>query len=611
MMVALSVLIPSRSEMFLARTVQDILDHSEAETEVIAVVDGAFAGPPIPEDKRVRVIWHYESIGQRAATNEAALLSKAKWLMKCDAHCAFQQGFDVQLLKDAEDDWTIVPAMLNLHAFNWVCPEGHTRYQGPSGPCTTCGAPTEMDIVWISKPSPRSRAYCFDSEPHFRYMRDFNHRREGKGDLTESMSLQGSCFMLTREKYWELDICDESYGSWGSQGIQVACKTWLSGGRVIVDNKTSYAHMFRTQGGDFGFPYEISGRQVERAKKMAREEFFGNAWPRQIRPLSWLIERFWPVPGWSEEELAKVKEAGVLFGNKMSQPVIPVVSPVPAIALEPGGAVELSTTKPGGVTIFTPKPMASIAPSSSRPTKGIVYYTDNRVDVRVGMAVRNAISRNSGDCELVSATLQPLAFGKNVCLPLERSIETMFKQILAGLEAATADIIFFCEHDVLYAPGYFDFTPSNSAIVMYNLNIWQVRATDGHCLYYEAKRTSQLCAYRDVLLKHYRRRVELVAEKGFSRGMGFEPGTHRRSERVDDLQSDSWVAKYPNLDIKHGKNLTPARWRQDQFRDQRNCRGWQEADEVPYWGIAGGRFTEILNSQLSAGELREVQVLSP
>ena len=31
--------------------------------------------------------------------------------------------------------------------------------------------------------------------------------------------------MLTKRKYFELDICDETFGSWGSQGIEVAAKT--------------------------------------------------------------------------------------------------------------------------------------------------------------------------------------------------------------------------------------------------------------------------------------------------------------------------------------------------------------------------------------------------
>ena len=44
-------------------------------------------------------------------------------------------------------------------------------------------------------------------------------------------------------------------------------------------------------------------------------------------------------------------------------------------------------------------------------------------------------------------------------------------------------------------------------------------------------------------------------------------------------------------------NLTPARWSLDQFRDQRNCRGWQEADGVPGWGGGPGWFTELLNGR--------------
>ena len=260
--------------MFLTRTVEDILSNIEGNTEIIVILDGSWADPPIKDDPRVTIIHHSLSIGQRAATNEAARLSNAKYLIKCDAHCAFDKGFDVKMMAEMHDDWTMAPTMRNLHAFDWVCPDGHRRYQSPSGPCTECGKPTVRDVVWIPKKRPESNAYCFDSEPHFQYFREFNKRPEGQGDMTETMSLQGSFFMLTRDKYWELEICDETFGSWGSQGIEVACKTWLSGGRVVVNHKTWYAHMFRTQGGDFGFPYDNPGRKVENAKKTAKELFF-------------------------------------------------------------------------------------------------------------------------------------------------------------------------------------------------------------------------------------------------------------------------------------------------------------------------------------------------
>jgi hypothetical protein len=89
--------------------------------------------------------------------------------------------------------------------------------------------------------------------------------------------------------------------------------------------------MFRTQGGDFGFPYRISGKDQEKAKAYARNLFFDNNWPKQIYPLSWLVEKFWPVKGWSEEDLKKLKENTFKFpeldhSQVKSEEVEPVIS---------------------------------------------------------------------------------------------------------------------------------------------------------------------------------------------------------------------------------------------------------------------------------------------
>lgn len=309
----LSILIPARNEEFLSKTVQDIVLNKRGKTQVIVGLDGQWTNPPLVQHEDVTVLYVSESIGQRAMTNRLCKLSSAKYVMKVDAHCAFDEGFDVKLMADMKDNWTVVPTMRNLHAFNWVCPDGHARYQSPSGPCKECGKDTVKDVVWIAKTSPQSNSYCFDAEPHFQYFKEFNKRPEGKGDITPTMSLQGSCFMLTRERYWALDISSEKFGSWGSQGIEVACKTWLSGGEVMVNKKTWYAHMFRTQGGDFGFPYHLAQSQVDKAKKFAKELIHANNWPHQTRPLIWLLDKFAPVPGWSEEDLQKVREVGNQF----------------------------------------------------------------------------------------------------------------------------------------------------------------------------------------------------------------------------------------------------------------------------------------------------------
>ena len=572
----LSILIPARNEMFLARTIQDILDNSEADTEIITVLDGQWADPGIPVNPKVEVIYHNHSIGQRAATNEAARVSSGKYIMKVDAHCAFDKGFDRVLLEDIEDDMTIVPIMRNLHAFDWICKDCDWRqYQGPTPEkCGKCGSTNiERDIVWIAKNSPQSTSYCFDTEPHFQYFNDYIKRvrkeYESRGEelkLSETMSLQGSCFMTKRENYFDLNLCDENFGSWGSQGIEVACKTWLSGGRVIVDHRTWYAHMFRTQGGDFGFPYPQSGRQIQNAKHLAKDIFFNNKWPKQVYPLSWLVKKFWPVTGWTDADLEELEK------NEDRERFN-----VPVSVVEHSTNVDTSNR----ITDSNISRTDDIIPDDTL-TKGIIYYTDNRLDDKIMNACQEQLEEMG--LPIVSASLKPINFGQNIVVPLERGYLTMFKQILLALEVIEADVIYFCEHDVLYHVSHFDFIPSERDKFYYNTNVWKVDYESGRALHYDCQQTSGLCAYRPLLLEHYRRRVDLVEKNGFSRNMGFEPGTHNRPQRVDDYKAESWMSKYPNIDIRHNTNLTPSRWRREQFRNQRYTKGWTESDTVEGWG---------------------------
>jgi len=308
----LSILIPARNETYLARTIEDITAHTEADTEVIATLDGQWTDPQIKQHPQVNVIFVPEAVGQRAATNLAAKLARGKYIMKVDAHCAFDQGFDRKMIegfKITGDNVTMVPVMGNLHVFDWNCRDCNWKlYQGPDPEkCGECGSTNlRKKMVWQQRRGIHSTSYCFDAEPKFCYFEDYKHRpkytEDKKTGFTETMSLQGSCFMCTREKYWELNICDETLGNWGNQGVEVACKTWLSGGRVLVNHNTWYAHLFRTRT-HFGFPWPVSGREQERTKKNVRNLFWEKRWDKQIYPVGWLVEKFWPVPGWTKEAL--------------------------------------------------------------------------------------------------------------------------------------------------------------------------------------------------------------------------------------------------------------------------------------------------------------------
>lgn len=310
----LSILIPARNEQFISNTVNSILKNKRGDTEILIGLDGAWADPPIVDHPDVKILYVSESIGQRAMQNKLAKLSKSRYVAKCDAHCDFSEGFDVELMKTFEelgDNITVAPMMLNLHAFDWKCMKcGKKTYQGPARTsCDDCDNTTDFKQKIVFKPrdrTPHSTAYLFDNMLHFQYANE--HKSKQEGDYVESMSLQGSFFMATRENYWEKELCDESWGSWGQQGSEVALKTWLSGGRVIINKRCWYAHLFRTQPG-FSFPYPQSGKSQQKARDICNDIFKNNKWAKQTLPTSWLVEKFWPVRGWSDEDLQKLRDS--------------------------------------------------------------------------------------------------------------------------------------------------------------------------------------------------------------------------------------------------------------------------------------------------------------
>lgn len=538
-MADLTIIIPSRNEIFLANTIEDILKNMRGDTEIIAIADGEWPDPPIPEHPKVSLIYHNTSIGQRAATNEGARLSRAKFIMKVDAHCSFDEGFDIKMMADCEYDWTAVPRMYNLHAFDWKCKIcGERTYQGPNPvKCNKCKKANkndfEMVLVWKPRWSRKSDFMRFDSNLKFGYWGSMVDRPEYNIDISDQMCCVGACWMMHRERYWDIDGMDESHGSWGQMGVELACKSWLSGGRQIVNKKTWFAHMFRTQPG-FGFPYPNSG--VEKARKYSRELWFNNKWPKAKHPLSWMIRKFWPIPEWKE---------------------------------------------------IPPDPMT--VEEEKKLTKGLIYYTDNRADPQIRDAVCNNLNAISNGNEIISVSLAPINFGKNIVVSLQRGILTMFKQILAGLEASTADIAFLVEHDIIYHPSHFDFIPPHKDVYYYNEHTYKIDYAIGHSVFYYTKQTSGLCAFRKLLVEHYRKRIakceqnardiaatgQPVKNEGFSRHMGFEPGCHSYPRGVDNFRVERWMSPYPNLDIRHDKNLTLTRWDTSLFRDKNACQGWR------------------------------------
>jgi hypothetical protein len=201
----LSVLIPARNEQFLRPTVENVLANIRGNTEIIVVLDGAWAAPPLEQHPRVHVLYHPQAVGQRAATNHAARVSDAEFICKLDAHCTVAEGFDVALIEAARElgpDVTQIPAQRNLHVYDQVCDACAFRAdQAPSLPaCPQCQGPLRKDVVFEPRRSPTTTAWRFDSDLHFNYWREAERRQDG--DICDVMSCLGACWFMSRERYW-------------------------------------------------------------------------------------------------------------------------------------------------------------------------------------------------------------------------------------------------------------------------------------------------------------------------------------------------------------------------------------------------------------------------
>lgn len=214
--------------------------------------------------------------------------------------------------------------------------------------------------------------------------------------------------------------------------------------------------------------------------------------------------------------------------------------------------------------------------------KGIVYYTNNKLEEPIYSVVQKLLLETG--LPIVSCSLKPINFGQNIVLDLEPGIVTMTKQILAGLEASKADIIFFAEHDVLYHKSHFDFTPSENTFY-YNTNNWRWDYPHDKLITYDhLKSLSGLCARRELLLTHYRERLKIIEENNWkdtsrepywSRKLGHEPKNGKE-----------WKSEYPNIDIRHRGTMTRRKCRLVDFKHQPT--GWQEIKikDISIWNLA-------------------------
>lgn len=289
----LSVIIPARNEIFLNKTIQDLLEKSRGEIEVIAVLDGYWpqenirefwSTPAIIEDPRVIYLHKGKAMGMRQAINSAASIAKGKYLMKVDAHCMFAEGYDEVLTKDCDENWVVIPSRYSLDPEHWAIEDN--------------GKP-RRDYHYLCYPDPNKE---HDHGMHgVEWWSRGKERLDPKYDIDETMSFQGSCWLM--HKRWFTDFLkgmnEEGYGSFSQEPQETGNKTWLGGGKVMTNKKTWYAHLHK--GSRYGRMYSISQSGIIEGHLYSAKFWMNNEWKDRIHDIDWLIERFWPVPTWPED----------------------------------------------------------------------------------------------------------------------------------------------------------------------------------------------------------------------------------------------------------------------------------------------------------------------
>ncbi len=300
----LSIVVPSRDSRWLQKTVDDLLDKAIAKVEVIVVIDG-YGPPKLAKHPRLKVVVQ-EHKGMREAINTGMALASGEYVMKADEHTMWDKGYDLKLIDDCEDDWVVVPRRYRLDPEKWEIIED--------------GRPP-IDYMFIDYPF----YVPYDSTQG---LHGAEWKRPDRADILidDLMTFQGSAYFMSK-KHWErLGGLDTSlYGPFTHESQEISNKTWLSGGRCVVNKKTWYAHLHK--GKKYGTGYGFTTKQwiqmkadMEFGRRACMDIWLNNKEPGMIYDWKWLIDKFWPVPHWPQDWQGRLKTDAVKDWSNLGEP---------------------------------------------------------------------------------------------------------------------------------------------------------------------------------------------------------------------------------------------------------------------------------------------------
>jgi len=265
----LSVIIPSRECSYLNKTISDLLIKAKEEIEIIVVLDGYEPSAPIKGNSKVTVI-RQEQNGMRAAINLGVTFANGEFIMKIDEHCMVEEGFDVKLKANCNDNWVVIPRRYRLDPDNWK-------------------------IIEDGRP-PIDYMYIEDKNGYLHGTIDKERTEERKEILIdELMTFQGSCYFM-KKSFWSVigPLDDFNYGAFSNEAQEVGNKAWLSGGKVMINKKTWYAHWHRDKRG-YNFTNEQQrefNKSVAKGRTYSADFWLNDKWVSRVRDYDWLLNNF-------------------------------------------------------------------------------------------------------------------------------------------------------------------------------------------------------------------------------------------------------------------------------------------------------------------------------
>lgn len=281
-----SIIVPSRNEAsteltdIMRKTVADLLAKATGDIEVILVLDGYWPNPILPDDPRLIILHHGAAKGMRASIMHAAQIARGEYLMKCDDHCLFAEGFDEVLKADCADNWIVIPRRYSLDAEAWTL-----RDKAP------------VDYGYLFYPY----AHPDDLGLHMRPWMDKTAARKDT-EIDEDLTFQGSCWFMTKSHFERIGgVSEEGYRTFMGEPQEIGFKTQLGpwAGKIMRNKRTYYAHLHK--GKRFGRGYFMSRDERYRGNAYSFDFWWNNRWTERAHDIEWLIEQFMPLPTWPED----------------------------------------------------------------------------------------------------------------------------------------------------------------------------------------------------------------------------------------------------------------------------------------------------------------------